>query len=159
MERIKNFYNNHRITVTFLAIVMILLILMVTSSCTPEGRLRRLVSNHPELVTQDTLLVNDTVYIPAVKYDTLTRIVYHDTVRIIDNSRITIKYFATDSTIYIQGKCKDTTIIRTLVIPYPAIKVNKNSWWDNVRSLWPLYLIILGAVLYFKFSKWGKRLF
>ena len=61
-------------------IAWIVLILFVVG-CTPQKRLQRIVKNHPELVTTETVIERDTVRIPEIKEVTRLEVV-RDTIAI-----------------------------------------------------------------------------
>ena len=50
--------------------VFFIVLILVGSGCSPEQRLSRLVTRHPELIKMDTIRITDTIFIPAVQKDT-----------------------------------------------------------------------------------------
>ena len=75
-------------------IIQIILLCLIIS-CSPQKRLNNLVKKHPELIQKDTLnlFVRDTIVIKEQSFDTTTQIVYHDSVTVINNERVILKYF------------------------------------------------------------------
>lgn len=104
-------------------------------SCTPERRLSRLIKKNPEL--QNVQI--DTVVTSEVKKDTIFdwRTI-KDTV-IVKESKLTIKYFHTDSTVYLSGKCESDTIY----VEKRVIEVEDKGFFDFDISFWGYALIAL----------------
>ena len=50
--------------------IFYILILSLFVSCSPQMRLHRLVTKHPELTKIDTIKIQDTVIVPGPKLDT-----------------------------------------------------------------------------------------
>ena len=59
----------------FIKVTILFLLLYFLFSCTPQRRLNRLLTNHPELLEKDTIIVRDTVVVQNYNYDTTTIIV------------------------------------------------------------------------------------
>src|SRR5271157_90550 len=88
-----------------------LAIILLIAGCTPESRLKKLLKHHPELKAPDTILVQDTLFIPGIKADTtfnLTQL--RDTVWL-DAGRLAVSMIAKNETLYVRGRCKPDTII------------------------------------------------
>ena len=117
--------------------LFLLTILLIIISCSPSNRLEHLLSHHPELITSDTLTLQDTIIIPETKADTfilinsLTDTVYLNK----DNLQITLK--RVHDTLYIQGKCKGDTIYIERKIPVERIKLVKSDKLDNLITKLP----------------------
>lgn len=129
-----------------LLVLAIVFSLIMIFGCSAEKKLARLVKNHPELVRKDTTYIRDTIYIPAVRYDTVTNIVMYDTTTVIDNSRMIIKYFMTDSTVYMQGECKDTNITKEYIVVTDTIVNNIPPWWK--QWIPPVVAILIAFLVY-----------
>jgi hypothetical protein len=98
------------------AIAMLLLAFAMLAglvSCTPQGRLARLVKKHPDLINTDTVYFNDTLISVHSSKDTIVSIHHHvgDTVYI-HSQKLTerIIYLKGDS-ILVQGDCAPDTVI------------------------------------------------
>lgn len=136
--------------------LFLLTIVLIIISCSPSNRLEHLLSHHPELITNDTLILQDTIIIPETKADTfilidsLTDTVYLNK----DNLQITLK--RVHDTLYIQGKCKGDTIYIERKIPVERIKLVKSDKLDNLITKLPwlitglISLIILTIFLIHK---------
>ena len=51
-----------------------MLILCIIVGCTPQKRLQRIIKNHPELVTTETIIERDTVRIPEIRDTTIFKV-------------------------------------------------------------------------------------
>lgn len=123
----------------------------LTTSCSPQKKLNRLVKKHPELVRQDTIKIVDTIYIQQVNIDTVTKIIEHDSVVVINNDKVLLKYFydTLRQEIYHDVTCKEDTVIYEREIVHDTIEVKPNytTFW------WVLILSILVAFLFWKNRK------
>lgn len=133
-----------------IALSCAILLVAGTSCLSPKERaskkIMRLAKKH-DLIVSDTLLIKDSVYIPKVTHDTLERIITHDTVHIIDNSRMTVKYYIKDSTIYVQGTCHDTTIVREVEVIRERIVIQELDWWQR-NDWWLIPIIVICVILF-----------
>lgn len=106
---------------------------LTATSCTPEGRLRRLLKKHPELVKSDTIFVADTIITTARSVDTVFAYYQRDTV-IIREGKITQRYFynTTDSTVYIDCNCESDTIVKEIpvIVNKPTVERQGVSKWE-----------------------------
>ena len=132
-----------------------ILIFSLGISCTPERRLSRLIKNHPELVSRDTVWKNDTVRTELVKKDSSFYFYQRDTV-LIKQGNLEIRYFTRqDSTVYIQGKCLPQTIVTRR--PYIVNTVNPiafKSVLDYILQWLPIVALI--GLFYFLYRKRGS---
>lgn len=123
-------------------IINILLISLLLS-CSAEKKLAKLVQKHPELVSNDTITITDTIVTSSVKSDT---ILYNqpttDTV-IIKKEKLTIKYFNTRDSIFIEGKCDPDTIIKEIPVKVNTINPVK---YETKTPTWAYML--LGILLF-----------
>lgn len=126
--------------------LLIIISLLIITSCTPQRRLHRLLKHHPELITRDTLTIKDTVITEAIKADTV--FISHngiDTFYLVkDKLKIQIvKHF---DTLKVSGECVGDTIYKTIQIPYDKI-VYKKSFIDKYGNL--LLILLLVVALFF----------
>lgn len=84
---------------------------MLCIGCTPEKRLNRLLRKNPHLVT--TTIVHDTIIIEKVVHDTITKIVFNDSVTVINNERVKLKYFydTLRQEIHHDVECKEVPVV------------------------------------------------
>ena len=98
-----------------------LLIIILLSSCAvhpvfdksrASRKIRKAKRLDPSRFTVDTIIVRDTVIVKSYEVDTITKIIYHDTVKVVDNSRVVLKYFydSTSREIWHEVKCKGDTV-------------------------------------------------
>lgn len=81
--------------------------------CTPEGKLRRLLKKHPELVKIDTVKVIDTTIVKGVRKDSIIsiqRLISSFDTTIIQKERLTVKMIYKNDSIYVSGECATDTI-------------------------------------------------
>lgn len=122
-------------------IILLIFLSVFFISCSPQIRLQRLIKNHPELTTKDTIRITHTVIIPGVKLD--TAFIYDhctDTI-IINKDRFNAEIIIQKDSIYFHGECKPDTITDSIKIPYEKIvpkytTTNKTPWyWYVITSL------------------------
>ncbi len=117
-----------------------------------------MINKHPELIQKDTITIIDTVIVPEYTHDTTTLIRFHDSVTVINNERIRIKYFydTLKETIHHQYTCFGDTVIKETIVPYETVVVQELTWWQKYGSI----IIILSFLLLFLIilKKFGKLL-
>jgi hypothetical protein len=135
----------------------LLLILTIGAlfSCSPQKRLQRLIKNNPELITQDTLQVKiqDTIIIERYIHDTISQFFYNDTIKIIDNSKVVVRYYVDSVTkiIYADAEVKQDTIFYETEVPVIVEKVviKELTLWEK-HSIWiiPVIILMLIAIIF-----------
>ncbi len=101
----------------------------------------------PARFKNDTIIIRDTVIIKSVEVDTVTNIVYHDTIKVIDNSKVVLKYFYDSTTheIWHEVECKgDTVFIENEII---VEKVTTGTQKQCI--IWIVLLGLFGVYLFF----------
>ena len=129
--------------------ILILCIFLI--SCNPQNRLNRKVKRAENyaykhgLVIKDTIKVIDTVIVDSYIHDTTATFYTSDSITVIDNSRVLLKYFydTLRQEIYHEVECKGDTIIREVLVPVDKVKVIEK---DN---RYMIILIVLLAALFF----------
>lgn len=129
----------------------ILLICIFLISCSPQKRLNRKVKRAENyaykhgLVIKDTIKVLDTVVVENYIHDTTATFYTSDSITVIDNSRVLLKYFydTLRQEIYHEVECRGDTIIREVVVPVDKIKVIDK---DNRVNI--VIMVILSALLF-----------
>ena len=140
-------------------IIQIVLICLIVS-CSPQKRLNRLVKKHPELSQIDTLnlVVRDTIVIQKQSFDTTTQIIYHDSVTVINNERVILKYFHDTITreLHHYLECKGDTIYKEKIVKVPVDKVivRELSWWEKYKEFIYIGLVLMMVLIVLK--KIGK---
>ena len=158
--------HRHRPNLWLLAVMVVALIgvLLFTASCSPAKRLARLVKNHPELVKRDTIWRKDTMIIRERRVDTVFYFAQKDTV-IKEMAGAVIKYYfnSSDSTVYLEGKCKGDTIIREIPVFVNTLTVDKNLKWYERLKLWLFdngwWILLILYILYKVFGRVVKAKF
>lgn len=138
-----------------------LVLLFLFASCTPEGRLRRLLKKNPHLVKSDTIFVSDTVITRSYRVDTVFAYYQRDTV-IVREGKVTQRYFynTTDSTVYIDCNCESDTIIREVpvIVNKPTVERQGIPGWQVVGiSLVMIILTFLATKLIEIFKKRSQK--
>ena len=114
-------------------------------SCSPEKRLNRLLTKHPDLIQIDSVLVSDTILIPERKYDTLVKILEGDTIIIIKD-RITTKLIKLPGdSIIVQTTVPGDTIVKTHYI-YNTVYKDSDKWYNEI-PWWVVLVLILTMLL------------
>lgn len=129
----------------------LLLILIFLVSCSPQNRLNRKVKRVENfaykhgLVIKDTIKVIDTVIVESYIYDTTATFYTHDSITVIDNSQILLRYFydTLRQEIYHEVICRGDTLIREVLVPVDKVKVIEK---DNRFNI---IIIVLLAALFF----------
>jgi len=132
-------------------IFLILLTLIVLSSCSPQKRLSRLVQHYPELTISDTIKIIDTVITSEISIDTAFHYsLIKDTV-VITKEKIRLQLIKINDTIYIDVHHAADTIIITKNIPIERIILQEPTepnptLWDKYKFQILITLIILAVL-------------
>jgi len=141
---------------SFIEIVFLCLLLYLLFSCTPQRRLNRLLTNHPELLEKDTIVVRDTVVVENYNYDTTTIIKLHDTTTVINNERVILKYYydTLREVIHHDVECLGDTVYIETLVPIEKAVYKELSWWQKYKEFIyiGLFLILILIIL----KKLGK---
>jgi len=132
-------------------ILSILILILLSTSCSPTHRLNRLLALHPELKIPDTLFILDTIPIPQAEADTILNIdSIHDTIYI-NKGRLEVAIHRLHDTLFIRGKCKADTIYINRRFPVEKIKIVRPDKLDNLISAIPWLVSGLIALMAFGF--------
>ena len=132
----------------------LLLILIFLVSCNPQNRLNRKVKRAENyaykhgLVIKDTIKVIDTVIVESYIYDTTATFYTHDSITVIDNSQVLLRYFydTLRQEIYHEVICRGDTLIREVLVPVDKVKVIEKDNRFNIiiiALLSALFIVIL----------------
>jgi hypothetical protein len=136
--------------------IILFFILLFLASCSPQHRLQHLLTSHPELKVPDTLLVKDTIIIPGTSIDTSVNLVTLKDTVVISKDNLVLQLKTKHDTLFIQGKCKADTVIKTIHVPAEKIRVIKPDRTTAFISKIPwivIGLITIIAALIFFFRK------
>jgi len=135
--------------------LVIALICLSFASCSIESRTKRkirraerkiekLTIKYPQLLKHDTIHEKIEIITPAVKLDTIHRLIYGDTVYL-DKDKLKVKYIIQNDTLLLSAECKSDTIIKEVSIPFQQVVVKKRSIIDRIGSGFKslIYLLIL----------------
>ncbi len=140
----------------FIKIAILFLLLCLLFSCTPQRRLNRLLTNHPELLEKDTIIVRDTVVVQNYNYDTTTIIRLHDTTTVINNERVILKYYydTLREVIHHDVECLGDTVYIETLVPIEKAVFRELSWWDKYKEF--IYIGLVLMMVLFVLKKIGK---
>ena len=128
-----------------------LLIILLLASCSPVKRFNRLITKHPELLVQDTLLIRDTItlYVPEVHTDTVVTLKQLIDTVTLTKDRVTVKtwYVPKEKKVYIQGKCDPIYVTKIVERKVPVKYYEKYPWWKKLLNNL-LAIFIIFALLY-----------
>jgi hypothetical protein len=141
---------------SFIEIVFLCLLLYLFFSCTPQRRLNRLLTNHPELLEKDTIVVRDTVVVENYNYDTTTIIRLHDTTTVINNERVILKYYydTLREVIHHDVECLGDTVYIETLVPIEKAVYKELSWWQKYKEFIYIGLFLILVLIILK--KLGK---
>ena len=106
---------------------IIFILLIILSSCSPQKRLNRILTKHPELLTNDTIEMVDTIHIPKYEHDTIS-IWKNDTINI-ETEKYKLKLIkGKNDTIRTQLLIKEQDIKYKYKIIKQKIKVKDNKY-------------------------------
>ena len=141
-------------------LILAAVIVSLTSSCTPQKRLNRLVALHPELATTDTIRIRDTTIIPETRIDTsFNQNQLTDTV-IITKEKLTVKIHQILDTVYVEAEHETDTVVveREVVVEKVVVKNNapksKNGAFDFLDLYNYRILILIGLGFLFLLVVW-----
>jgi len=140
----------------FIKVAILFLLLYFLFSCTPQRRLNRLLTNHPELLEKDTIIVMDTVVVENYNYDTTTIIRLHDTTTVINNERVVLKYYydTLREIIHHDVECLGDTVYIETLVPIEKAVFRELSWWEKYKEFIYIGLVLILVLTILK--KLGK---
>ena len=140
----------------FIKVAILFLLLYFLFSCTPQRRLNRLLTNHPELLEKDTIIVRDTVVVENYNYDTTTIIRTHDTTTVINNERVVLKYYydTLREIIHHDVECLGDTVYIETLVPIEKAVYKELSWWQKYKEFIYIGLFLILVLIILK--KIGK---
>ena len=132
---INNEFDPHKWFMRFLLLASIIILALVTFSCSCEYHLKKAVNKCGNHRMNDTLIVHDTIIVKGDKMDTTFYYVQKDTI-IVHEGKLVMKYFYNthDSTVYLKGQCLPDTVfyekqIITNSLELKADPLVKYRWW------------------------------
>jgi hypothetical protein len=140
----------------FIKVTILFLLLYFLFSCTPQRRLNRLLTNHPQLLEKDTIIVKDTVVVENYNYDTTTIIRTHDTTTVINNERVVLKYYydTLREIIHHDVECLGDTVYIETLVPIEKAVYKELSWWQKYKEFIYIGLFLILVLIILK--KLGK---
>ena len=131
-------------------------LLSLLFSCSPQQRLNKLLTRHPQLLERDTIVVIDSVIVENYVRDTTTIIQVHDTTTVINNERVVLKYFydTLREVIHHEVKCLGDTVYVETLVPIEKAVFRELSWWDKYKEF--VYIGLVLMLVLFVLKKVGK---
>jgi len=126
-----------------------LIIVFLLFSCSPQFRAKRKIRKAkrlaPELFVKDTVRIIDTVFVPSITYDTITRVIKHDSTIVVNDEKVYLKYFydTLRQEIHHDVECKEQKVIRENKVIVEKTIESKRNW---------LPWIIVGVLLFFLYA-------
>jgi hypothetical protein len=142
----------------------LIIVILLTISCTPQRRFTKLIEKYPHLLTADTLVIHDTVQIqvPKVIHDTIiNEHFFHEITRdtlILQKERLTVKIFhdTISKNVFIQGECDTITVEKIVERKIPIRYYEKTPLWKKIFNWLIIAVMAYGLYRLFLFLK--KRL-
>ena len=127
-------------------IILCFTVLLLLAHCSPQKRLHRLITKHPELIQLDTIIVQDSVFVPGVKIDTVFHLLELKDTVFISKDNLQIQLVEINDTVYLDAEVKaDTVVIIKEISVEKLAYVEPIEWyikiWDNL-SFWVIILFI-----------------
>ena len=129
---------------------LLLPLLIVIMACSPKTRFTRLITKHPELLTQDSVVLVDTVrvVIPEVRVDTVVKVNdLLDTI-FLEQEQLKVKVWMKGDQVFIEGKCDTVFVDKIIEKKVPIRYYEKTAKWKLLlNNLLPILIIF--AIVYF----------
>ena len=133
-------------------LVKLMLVLSLTS-CSAQWHLKKAVQKDPTILEKDTLVVTDTVVTQPVAITDTVTLRQHDTITLVKD-RLKIEIVKVNDTITINATCDSDTIISIVEVPYEKIVyVEKETFWDKIKTLIYLLIIITFVSVIYRISR------
>lgn len=110
---------------------LFLFIAVFLSSCSCEWHIKKAKSKCG--LETETITVHDTVTFPEVRTDSVFFYNQKDTV-LIQKGNIEVRYFYSNDSVFIDGTCKEVTVVKERVVTVNKFKQSSN---------WPWFIVVL----------------
>lgn len=136
--------------------LLVIIIGLLISGCSAtkmaKRKIRKAKRLDPELFVPDTIKIHDTIIVESFHYDTITKVVYHDSVTVVDNEKVYLKYFydTLRQEIHHEVECKEQEVIyEKEIIREKTIDVSKSgiNW---LHILIAVCVVLVVVVIYSK---------
>lgn len=110
----------------------------------------------PELFSNDTVVIRDTVVIERFTIDTSTTVVFHDSITVVNNDRVVLKYYydTLRQEIHHNVQCKEIT--QPIETRFVTEKFRTLNWLEENLG-WVIWVIIAAGVFVFVLSIWRRH--
>ncbi len=138
---------------------ILLLLAVAAISCSPQKKLNRKIERAEKfarkhaLMIVDTIVIHDTTIIESHFSDTVTHFIHNDTVTVINNERVKVKYYydSVTNNIHHWDEVKEVEVIKEIPVIVEKVKHVKSNSWATLFVLC-LVLFFVGLISY-KLSK------
>lgn len=136
----------------------IIILSILLFSCSPSKRFTRLITKYPYLLTQDTVVIKDTItlYVPEVHTDTVVTLKELTDTITLTKERVTVKawYVPKEKKVYIQGKCDPIYITKIVERKVPVYYYEKYPLWKKlINTLLSIFIIFVILYTLYRLSK------
>lgn len=133
--------------------LFIFTLLVFLCSCSAQRRFERLIKNHPELLTTDSITVHDTirVIVPEVKVDTVVDLQKLLDTIYLEQEQLKVKVWMDRyNKVYIQGQCDTVYIDKVITRKIPVKYYEKTPIWKKLfnKILITLFLLLILYAVY-----------
>ena len=133
-------------------LVKLMLVLSLTS-CSAQWHLKKAVQKDPTILEKDTLVVTDTVVTQPVAITDTVTLRQQDTITLV-KEKLRVQLVKVNDTITINATCDSDTIISIVEVPYEKIVyVEKETFWDKIKTLIYLLIIITFVSVIYRISR------
>jgi len=147
----------------FITVGISLLLLVATTSCSPQRRFTKLITKYPELIETRYKTYYDTVHVivNGARVDTIvSREVLKDTIVLVKD-QLTVRVYEKADSVYIEGECDTVYVDKEIEVEVPVYYYEKEkSFWNKLFTsikyiMWILVITVAVATVY-KFIKSRK---
>ena len=132
----------------------IVLLLLLTSACSPAQRIERITNRNPQLMEKQTITVRDTVVWPGITISTQRTVRDRDTVRDTINN-VKVQIIRISDTIYLNVEVPPDTIPTEADVDVDVVKVYKTQ---RDPPMWVrISLLLLVFYVVFRFIRWTGK--
>ena len=151
----KKCYKTERNMRTYLYISL-LFVLALFASCSPQKRLQRLVRLYPELITTDTIHIQDSFFIPEIRLDTFfSEKQLLDTITL-TKEKLSVQLLKTHDTIFLDAWHEPDTVVIEKSIPIEKVQYVETctflDFWKKYRIWFLVGVVVLLVVCFFRVS-------
>lgn len=105
-----------------------------------KWKVDKIVDKWPEVLQNDTIIIDSLIYVPGAEVDTIFRLRKNDTI-VIEKEKLKIKFIrGKRDSIYLEAECEPDTI--RIQIPVPVYSIDP----ENLRKPFNWYWVLAGGI-------------